>query len=170
MCPVRPTTEDDAGWGMVSRTAAYAVQAVVFIASRAGARPVAVVEIAHALTVPEKYLARVMNTLARRSTLTSTRGARGGFQLARSADDLTLAEIVAPFDPIGEPPQCLLRNVRCGVGGQCSAHNAWYGVADTVRKFFQVTTVADLIRDVRVETGSVPLSETTMETLQCQMN
>ena len=143
-------TLDDSGWGMVSRTAGYAVQAVVFIASRPAGRPVTVVEIATALGVPEKYLARVMNTLAHRGTLSSTRGARGGFQLAHAPDELTLADVVEPFDPIGEAPQCLLRHVRCGIDGHCSAHDAWHDVAGTVRRFFQSTTVADLVGDVSV--------------------
>ena len=142
--------QDDTGWGMVSRTAGYAVQAVVFIASRPGSRPVTVGDIATALSVPEKYLARVMNTLAHRGILESTRGARGGFQLANAATEMTLADVVEPFDPIGETPQCLLRQVRCGMEGHCSAHEAWHGVADTVRHFFRSTTVAELVGDVKV--------------------
>ena len=130
---------------MLSQTAEYALRAVLHLAARGGDAAVGAGEIAAQLNVPERYLARVLNALAHEGVLTSTRGAQGGFRLARAAHELTLAAIVAPFDAVGESPQCLLRDRRCGVGEPCIVHEHWHEVAGNVRTFFQQTRIADLI-------------------------
>lgn len=135
----------DLTWRMVSRTAEYALRAVLYIAGHAGDAPAPVTEIATALHVPEKYLGRVLNSLARAGTLRSSRGAHGGFRLARPATRITLADVVAPFDAVGEPMQCLLRGERCGAAEACAAHDQWHAVSTHMRGFFQGTTIADLL-------------------------
>ena len=134
-------------WRMLSQTAEYALRAVLLLALRSGDAAVGAGEIAASLDVPERYLARVLNVLAHEGVLTSTRGAQGGFRLALDARELTLAAIVAPFDAVGESPQCLLRDQRCGDAEPCIAHAHWHEVADNVRSFFQHTHVADLIEE-----------------------
>jgi Rrf2 family protein len=134
-------------WRMVSHTGEYALRAVLYLAGHDGVAPASVSRIAAALRVPEKYLGRVLNTLARAGTLRSNRGVHGGFRLARPAAQITLAEVVAPFDAVGEPMQCLLRGERCGAGDVCDAHALWHDVSSRVRGFFHGTTIADLLAD-----------------------
>lgn len=143
----RAVVDENGGWRVVSQTAEYALRAVLYIARQPADSLVPVVEIARVLHVPERYLARVLNGLRRTGVLQSVRGAHGGFRLAGPAGAVTLLEVVTPFEPVGEAPPCLLRGQRCGDGGRCSAHDAWYGVAGQVRDFFHDTTIEDLIRD-----------------------
>jgi Rrf2 family protein len=145
MAPITQSTAVG-GWRVISQTAEYALRAVLYIASQRDDVAVPVAEIAGVLDVPEKYLARVMNTLRRRGVLQSVRGSHGGFRLQRPAGQLALFDVVTPFEPVGEPPPCLLRGQRCGTEGFCSAHDAWHGVAADVRDFFHRSTIADLIR------------------------
>lgn len=135
----------DPKWRMLSQTAEYALRAVLHLAARSADGAVGAGELAARLDVPERYLARVLNALAHEGVLTSTRGAQGGYRLARDAYELTLAAVVAPFDAVGEAPQCLLRDRRCGDGEPCIAHEHWHDVAGGVRTFFQQTSIADLI-------------------------
>jgi Rrf2 family protein len=139
----------DPRWRLLSRTAEYALRAVLYLAVQRGDGVTGAADMAAALAVPERYLARVLNVLARRGVLTSSRGARGGFRLALHPSQLVLADIVAPFDAVGEAPQCLLRNQRCGTGEPCIAHYRWEEVAANVRAFFRNTTVEDLIAQHR---------------------
>lgn len=135
----------DAPWRMISQTAEYALRAVLHLAGRPPQRLTSAAESAAAISVAERYLARVLNALAHAGVLRSVRGPHGGFRLALPASQLTLAEVVAPFDAVGDPPQCLLRNQRCGTGEPCLAHAGWNAVAAGVRAYFQETTVADLL-------------------------
>ncbi len=138
-------TGQDARWRMISQTAEYALRAVLHLAVQPGGVATSATHMASAIDVPERYLSRVLNALAHAGVLRSTRGAHGGFRLARPASVLTLADVVAPFDAVGDPPQCLLREQPCGTGEPCLAHAEWHGVATAVRSFFQRTTVASVL-------------------------
>lgn len=146
-------TAEAAGlWHVLSQTAEYALRAVLYIGGHAPGTAVPVADIAGALGVPEKYLGRVLNTLRRAGTLRSKRGVQGGFWLTRPAGSVTLYEVVAPFEPVGEPQPCLMRGGQCGAGGRCSAHELWRGMAAGVRDFFERTTVADLLHEASAAT------------------
>lgn len=143
----------ESGWRMLSQTAEYALRAVLHLAEHSADEVVGAAEIANRLDVPERYLARVLNALARSGVMTSSRGPQGGFRLAIHPSELRLATVVAPFDAVADPPQCLLRDQRCGVGEPCIAHDRWHDIAGNVRLFFQQTTVADLIGQNDPEAG-----------------
>jgi Rrf2 family protein len=145
MTTTAPRAATDAYWRMISQTAEYALRVVLYLAARPPEALTAAPEAARAVDVTERYLARVLNALVHAGVLRSVRGAHGGFRLARRPAELTLAQVVAPFDAVGDPPQCLLRNQRCGVGEPCLAHAEWHTVATAVRGYFHGTTIADLL-------------------------
>jgi len=136
---------------MLSRTAEYALRAVLFLAD-SGA-PANVDQIAERLRVPRNYLSKTLHRLAREGVLASTRGQRGGFRLARDPDRLSLLEVVEPFDPIRGERRCLLGRPQCSDANPCPAHSGWKAVSDQVAAFFRDKTVGDLLR------GEAALSE-----------
>lgn len=128
------------------QTAEYALRAVLELAVAGADRPVRVGEIAEALDVPQNYLSKTLHVLARSGVLVSTRGPRGGFQLAVPAERLTLDRIVGPFDTL-QGRDCLLGRKRCSDVRPCAAHQRWTDVTRRLSAFFTGTTVADLLRD-----------------------
>lgn len=143
----------DVRWRMLSQTAEYALRAVLHLAARPSDEPVGAADVAAQLEIPERYLARVLKSLAEAGILTSTRGAHGGFTLARHPGEIRLGAVIAPFDAVGEKPQCLLRDQVCNAGRPCIAHHRWQGAARQIRDFFQETTVAELIAEAPAFTG-----------------
>ena len=135
------------GWRVLSHSADYALRAVLYLAQREGMGLIPANEMAEALGVPQRYLGKVLNTLAHAGTLASTRGPRGGFRLTKPAEQLTLAEVIAPFDAIGEPLQCLLHHRTCSMEDPCAAHEGWQRIANEMRDFFQGMTVGALLRN-----------------------
>src|SRR5437870_5794195 len=93
---------------MFSQTAEYAFRAVVCLATYPGAT-LTTEQIAAATQVPEGYLAKVLQTLARRGLVRSRRGLHGGFGLARAATELTALQVLDAVDPI-------LRITACPLG------------------------------------------------------
>ena len=73
----------------------YAVTAMLDIALHADAAPVSVLEIAGRQDISSAYLEQLVGKLKRAGLLKSTRGPGGGYVLGRSADDMTISEIVA---------------------------------------------------------------------------
>jgi Rrf2 family protein len=128
----------------LSSTAQQAVYAVLSIAQLERDEPVRVDEIASMMGSPRNYLSKTLHLLTRAGVLKSERGPRGGFRLASPPDRLSLARIIAPFEPPGKR-RCLVGRASCSDARPCPAHHRWKEIAGSVDDFFKKTTVADLI-------------------------
>lgn len=62
-------------------------------------------EIAGAHEIPERYLVQILLQLKGAGLVTSTRGASGGYRLARPADEISLGEVLGAIDGPEEPPR-----------------------------------------------------------------
>ena len=78
----------------------YAVVALAELA-RAGERPVPIKELAERRDIPEQFLEQLFSTLRRNGLLTSHRGMRGGYTLARPAEEITVLDVVQALDGAG---------------------------------------------------------------------
>lgn len=130
---------------MISKTAEYALRAVLHLARLGEDRPVRAADVSQALRLPENYLSKILHALARDGVVVSERGRHGGFALARPADRLSLAEVIEPFDELAARRECLLGRPVCSDRSPCAAHEQWAAVNQHVQDFFHHTTVADLI-------------------------
>src|SRR5271166_501058 len=88
----------------ISSKAEYACLAVIELAT-AGTNggPKRTREIADAHGIPKQYLAQVVLRLKRAGLVHGARGALGGYRLARPADQITVAEIIAAIDGHRDP-------------------------------------------------------------------
>jgi len=130
---------------LISKTAEYALRAVLFIARESEQGPVRANELAKVLGVPSNYLSKILHTLARAGLLTSGRGPRGGFQLARPADEMWLADVLEALDPTLLRSDCLLGNPTCTDEESCAVHHRWQKLRDPICEFFRGTTVASVM-------------------------
>jgi Rrf2 family protein len=124
------------------------LRAVLYIARQSGGDPIRASEIADTLEVPSNYLSKILHTLARSGVLKSERGPRGGFRLARSGDELVLADLLEALDPSVLRADCLLGNSDCSDHTACAVHIRWKQVREPVCRFFRETTLADVAERV----------------------
>lgn len=129
---------------MFSKTAEYALRAVVTIARAEDDRPVLAKEIADTGKVPPKYLSKVLRDLVRAGVLNSSRGIGGGFKLKKKPESLKLIEVVRPFDEVVTMRHCPFGKARCSDENPCPLHHQWKPVVGGIEKFFEQTTVAQL--------------------------
>jgi Rrf2 family protein len=137
-------------WGtglILSQTAVYALKATLCLAESGLDGPVRVDDIAQRLGVPRNYLSKILHALARADVLDSTRGPRGGFRLARAAEDVTLSQVIEHFDDVAGQSGCLLGRERCSDADPCPAHERWRDVSRAVIAFFDGTSIADLSKN-----------------------
>jgi len=128
----------------LSTTTVHALRAISVLASR-GDLPVQGHELARTLRMPPDYLAKVLGRLARAGVVKATRGAKGGYRLARPPERIALGEVVRPLEGVRARPGCLLRPGKaCRGRGACAAHGAWAGVKTAYEEFLDRTTVADV--------------------------
>lgn len=132
---------------LLSQTSRYALRAAAYLAEHADDdRPVPVGEIADAIGVPRNYLSKTLHQLARHGVLTSERGPKGGFRLARDPRQVRLFDVVAPLEPAFTERGCLLGRPSCSDADPCAAHERWRELADRVALFLESTHLTDLVR------------------------
>jgi len=128
---------------VLTQTAQYALRTVLRLAAGDRARRT-VEELADELDMPRNYLSKTLHLLARAGVVESSRGKHGGFRLRRAPHRITLREVVAPFEAVGQRV-CLLGKPTCSDRHACPAHARWKAVSDALALFFARTTVAELL-------------------------
>ena len=75
------------------------------------------------ITLP--YLSKLLNALTSSGLVNAKRGYRGGFQLARSADRITLMDVAEAVEGSDWLPKCLLGLEECSDARACPTHAFW---------------------------------------------
>jgi Rrf2 family protein len=78
----------------LTRTSGYAVQALDYLVSQPGAKPVASHLVAQARGIPGRQVLTVLERLVGARILRSLTGPHGGYWLARAAKDVTLLDVI----------------------------------------------------------------------------
>lgn len=128
---------------MLSQSAGYAATALGTIAA-AGGRPLLVKEVAEACGLPAPYLAKIINTLARKGIVTTQRGIGGGVALSREPRELTLLQVCEALDDPITDRRCFLGTAACSDERACPAHSFWTAHREKTLTFLKQTTLADV--------------------------
>ena len=129
---------------MISQTAEYALRAVVCLARSPQERRWTVHDIHTTTEVPEGYLSKVMQQLARAGIVRSQRGRTGGFHLARPIAELSVLEVINAVDPMQRIRHCPL-GLPEHEGELCALHRRVDLEMERVEKAFADTTFAELL-------------------------
>lgn len=108
-------------------------------------QPLATRELAESRGIPQAFLEQLLADLRRASLIRATRGAHGGFSLARPAADITALEIVEALEGPIAPSVCCPDD--CGRELGCAAASVWSGVSGAVRDALQAYTLERLAHD-----------------------
>ncbi len=143
---------------MFSTTAAYGVRVLVELARRAGETgvgdPVSLAEIAEHDGLPLAYLEHLVARLRKAGLIDSRRGSRGGYLLARPADEITMAEVVEALEGSIAPIECISQSsdgsIVCSRESDpshvCPTKLLWTRVRGAIVRTLRETTLADLVR------------------------
>ena len=136
----------------VSTRGDYASRALLSLALGTDlSTPTSVRDLARRTGLPQPYLEQILLSLKGVGLVRSKRGVGGGYVLARPAERITLAEIVAAVDgPIvagdfGEPH----KDGACDHEGQCVLLGVWADVGNHMREHLSSFTLADMVLQAR---------------------
>ncbi len=136
---------------MFSQTVEYAMRAMLHLAASSGT-PQPAGDIAARTSVPHGYLSKVMRELVRAGLVSSQRGPRGGFVLARTPGEITMLDIVQIFDPLERITRCPLGKPAHSV--LCPMHARLDAAIANVQNELRATTLLDI-----ASAASSPLCE-----------
>ena len=126
----------------LSRLTDYAVVALVRLAAADGVETSP--GIAAAIGIPEPTVAKVLKALAGRGLVISTRGARGGYRLARPLAGIAVAEVIMAIDGPIALTSCVDGGVSCESQSLCPVAGRWDPVNDAIRDALTGITLADM--------------------------
>jgi len=131
---------------VISQTAEYALRAVVCLARSDPERRWTVHDIHDRTEVPEGYLSKVMQQLARSGIVRSQRGRSGGFVLGRSLDELSVLDVINAVDPLQRIHECPL-GLAEHESELCALHKRVDCELERVERAFAEASFADLLSD-----------------------
>jgi len=118
----------------------YAVVALAEL-SRSGGQPVPIGTVAERRGIPVQFLEQLFSTLRRAGLLESHRGVKGGYTLARDAEQITVLDVVQALDGrVGEEAR--------------EAGGIWADGVEALRDVFSRTTIAEVARRETAESGA----------------
>ena len=127
---------------LVTARAEYACLAMLELAQRYGdPKPIRLADITDRHDIPQRFLVQILLQMKSAGLVATTRGASGGYQLARPPATITLAEIFGVLDRMEEPEE---RN-KASSGFARSLQKVWKGLADTRTQYLNQFKLTDLI-------------------------
>jgi Rrf2 family protein len=122
----------------ISAKSDYAIRAVAHLAACDGAR-VKADELAHRAHIPKQFLENILAELRRAGIVRAHRGSDGGYELARPANDIDIATVLAA---VGSP----LADGSDAVRDATVVDDVWLALRSATRSVLERVTLADLVR------------------------
>jgi Rrf2 family iron-sulfur cluster assembly transcriptional regulator len=129
----------------LTRAGDYGIFGVIYLAKQPRGKIVSLAEVAKAENLPEKFLAKIFQNLTRSGLIISHRGARGGFSLARPADQITVKELLESIQGPIHFTKCLSGLDDCDRKEICELRKLWKKAQDYCMKLLTQNTLADLV-------------------------
>ena len=127
----------------------YGVRLMVQLGRHVGTGPASLAEIAAEEDLPRAYLEQLVVSLREAGLVTSTRGAHGGYELARPPEAISMAEVLRALEGPIAPMMCASDDPEhatvCDRSARCTVNVLWVRVRDAVTGALDSMTLADLV-------------------------
>jgi Rrf2 family protein len=139
----------------LTRAGEYAVRCVLFLAARGQGVLCARKEIASVMDIPDPFLGKIAQQLARAGLIEIVQGARGGLRLNRPPGEVTLLEVVEAV--IGEIflNDCIMRPDSCNRSNACAVHHVWDKARSQLRQTLAEATFTAILADTACIASSI---------------
>jgi len=115
------------------------------LAENWGNGPVMLKDIARREDISEKYLSLIVIPLRTKGLINSTRGAHGGYTLARPPEQITVEQIVEAIEGKPSLVDCISNSARCSRADGCVTRDIWSALGDTITQALDSISLDRLI-------------------------
>jgi Rrf2 family protein len=129
--------------GFISTRSRYGLRFLVDLTRHKADWPLDLGTVAARQAIPETYLAKLVVPLRNAGIIRSARGAKGGYELARSPDDITIREVVEVLEGRASLLECTDRPELCDRSADCPTLPIWTGLEKAVSDYLGSITVGD---------------------------
>ena len=128
----------------LTKRADYGLMAIHFIASQGEDEVVSAKRIAEQFRIPPERLAKILQRLAKKGIIAGHNGSKGGYVLARSADQVTVGEVVRALEGPIRIVSCLAGEDDCPQFTNCNLRTPAQRLQASISDLLDDMTLADL--------------------------
>lgn len=103
-------------------------------------------DVAGATGIALPTVSKLLKSLARAGLVSSTRGANGGYQLAREAQAISAADVIDALEGPVSITECSASDSHCDYEGVCNVGSAWQRINVAIRRALDDISIVDLAR------------------------
>lgn len=129
----------------------YGLRALIDLAVHSEREAVSIASISARQQISESYLEQLIAKLKRAGIVSSTRGASGGYQLARPAGEISVGDVLRALEGSLEPVECpgLSGEGGCTAAESCVTKYVWQRINDSINQTVDDIYLSQLIKESR---------------------
>ncbi len=131
----------------LGRESEYAVKGLLALAKKPFGTTMLLRDIAVSGKIPESFLSKIFQKLARAGVLQSSRGAVRGYALARRAKDIKVKDVFLAIEGPELFDRCIFWSDKCADSDPCPMHFRWKRVRQQAAEMMEKTTLAEIARE-----------------------
>ena len=134
----------------ITTLAEYGVICALHLARRRGEGPITGREIAAVERLPVDYVEQILLRLRRADIVRSTRGAHGGYALARPSEEISIRDVIAASEMTTFDLHCVSHPVeesRCSASHACSIRPVWMLLQRKIDDVLEGIRLSDLLHE-----------------------
>ena len=128
----------------LTRTGEYAVRTMMHLASAPYGTAVRIAAVSRAWDIPENFLRKIVQLLARSGLVTSQRGSGGGIMLSRCSDTISLLDVIEAVEGEIALNACAIGIPGCKRESWCAVHRVWCEARQSLRDNLSRRFLSDL--------------------------
>ena len=120
-------------------------------------------EVSASTQVALPTVSKVLKLLSRSNLVSSCRGAKGGYRLARPPKDISVAQIINALEGPVALTECSSTSSHCSQESHCTIRGNWQRINDVIRGALEEVTLAEMVRPLQtreVDVSGLRLSRT----------
>ncbi len=129
----------------LSTRARYGTRALLDIALNASDKPIQLREIARRQEISVMYLEHLITPLISAGILRTTRGVRGGVQLAKTPNDIRLSDVIQILEGSMAPVECVDDPTYCPRYNTCVTREVWSDMKKAIDGVLESITLQELV-------------------------
>jgi Rrf2 family iron-sulfur cluster assembly transcriptional regulator len=122
----------------------YAVTAMLDLSLNYGVGAITLADISERQGISLSYLEQLFARLRKQGLVSSSRGPGGGYRLSRSAETITVLDVISAVDEKVDSTQCEGKQ-NCHGDEQCLSHELWQSLSDQIRLYLKGITLAEVV-------------------------
>ncbi len=134
---------------LFSRQCEYALQAVLYLALKPQDKLTSIRELTEKLEIPYHFVSKILQDLTKKGLLISHKGPAGGFGLKKSANEITILQIIEAIDGLSFMNNCVLGFPECSNDKPCAVHKKWGEIREVIHQMLASNSILKMAEDTK---------------------